>query len=202
MRLAALSASVLAWYGELAMGQVRPLEHASFAELVRRPFDAVAETEVCVRFAPRIRLYGLKHLRDEDRASELVQLVLVAVIEALRAGRVTEPDHLDRFVLGTCRHVAARMRTREAKAVATEPAILEALDVRSVMPAVDAVDVGVLIDCVGKLEARAQTVLHLTFYRDKTADEIAAVMDTSAGNVRVIRHRAMTQLRDCMEAAP
>ncbi|MET0593614.1 MAG: hypothetical protein ABW133_13000, partial [Polyangiaceae bacterium] len=31
-----------------------------------------AETELCHRFAPRIRLYGLRHLHDEDRARDLV----------------------------------------------------------------------------------------------------------------------------------
>jgi len=51
------------------------------------------------------------------------------------------------------------------------------------------------------LEMRARTVLHLTFYRDQSADQIASVLATSAGNVRVLRHRAVAQLRDCLEGA-
>jgi RNA polymerase sigma-70 factor (ECF subfamily) len=177
-------------------------EDVDHAVLVRRVAasgrDRAAETELCRRFAPRVRLYGLKHLRDEDRARELVQTVLVAMIEALRAGRVEDPERFDRFVLGMCRNLASRARYLEARAVATD---VDELDLASVMPSDGALDVGALLDCVGKLEPRARTVLHLSFYRDKSTDEIAAVLDMSAGNVRVVRHRAVAQLRDCLGAS-
>ncbi|HTL34025.1 MAG TPA: sigma factor-like helix-turn-helix DNA-binding protein, partial [Kofleriaceae bacterium] len=62
------------------------------------------------------------------------------------------------------------------------------------------VDVEALMRCIARLEQRAQTVLHLSFYRDKQADEIAAVLDTTAGNVRVVRHRAIAQLKNCLAA--
>ena len=65
--------------------------------------DREAETEVCRRMAPRIRLYGLRHLRSGSAADDLVQQVLVKMLEALRAGRLREPDKLPQFVLGTCR---------------------------------------------------------------------------------------------------
>lgn len=186
-----------AWYGLAAMQTA--LEHATYAELVERSGDRDAEAEVCRRFAPRIRLYGLKHLRDEDRAAELVQLVLVAVIEALRAGRVEEPQHLDRFVLGTCRHIAARVRAADRRAEPIENHALEQLG--AVLPATDALDFGALSNCIQRLDARSRSVLFMSFYRDKSADEIASVLETTAGNVRVVRHRAMTELRHCMEAA-
>jgi RNA polymerase sigma-70 factor, ECF subfamily len=194
-----------AWpcYGRVGMQP--SLEQVSFAELVERETrgggagDRAVESEICRRFAPRIRLYGLKHLRDEDRARELVQLVLVAVIEALRGGRVEEPQHLERFVLGVCRHVSGRLRLQDGRAQPTDATQLELLGGVHV-PAVDAVDAAPLLDCIGKLEKRAQTVLHLAFYRDKTADEIAAALGTTPGNVRVLRHRAIAQVRDCMEA--
>src|SRR5688572_5444185 len=72
-------------------------DDGSDAELVRRIMagggDArAAEAELCRRFAPRVRLYGLRHLRSEDRARDLVQSVLLAVLEAVRAGRVEDPD--------------------------------------------------------------------------------------------------------------
>lgn len=157
------------------------------------------EAELCRRFAPRIRLYGLKHLRDEDRARDLVQQVLVAVIEAARAGRIEEPEHLDRFVLGVCRNLALRVhRTDRRTPELVEP---EQLDVAAYLPAMEALDVEALLHCLGGLDQRARTVLQLSFYRDKSADEIAGVLSTSAGNVRVLRHRAVAQLRDCMEAS-
>src|SRR5206468_454922 len=77
----------------------------SDADLARRigTGDADAETEVCRRMGPRIRLYGLRHLRSAAAADDLVQQVLLKMIEALRAGRLRESDKLAPFVLGTCR---------------------------------------------------------------------------------------------------
>jgi RNA polymerase sigma-70 factor, ECF subfamily len=181
------------------------LQTANHADLVRRVAagDGSAEAELCRRFAPRVRLYGLKHLRDEDRARELVQAVLVAMIEALRSGRVEDPERFDRFVLGTCRNLTARARHAAARAVPIEPANLDLdLDLASVTPTHANLDVAALMNCIAQLEARARTVLHMSFYHDKTADEIAAVLETSAGNVRVVRHRAVAQLRACMGEAP
>src|SRR5262245_35138548 len=73
------------------------------------------EAELGRRFAHRIRLYGLRHLRDASLADDLVQQVLVLVIRSLREGRVREPDKLASFVLGSCRMVARDMRRGEAR---------------------------------------------------------------------------------------
>jgi RNA polymerase sigma-70 factor (ECF subfamily) len=51
-----------------------------------------AEAEMCRRMAPRIRLYGLRHLRSGAAADDLVQQVLLKTIEALRAGRLRDSD--------------------------------------------------------------------------------------------------------------
>jgi DNA-directed RNA polymerase specialized sigma24 family protein len=39
----------------------------------------------------------------------------------------------------------------------------------------------------------------MTFYDERPAEEIAAALETSAGNVRVLRHRALLALRACVE---
>jgi len=154
-----------------------------------------AEAELCQRFAPRIRLYGLKHLGNEDRARDLVQSVLVAVLEALRAGRVDDIERVDRFMLGTCRNLALRVRAEDKRTTPTEA---EELDVRSFLPD-EPLDIVALFRCMGELPLRTQSILQLSFFRDKSADEIAHVLATTPGNVRVVRHRAMAQLRECLE---
>jgi RNA polymerase sigma-70 factor (ECF subfamily) len=155
-----------------------------------------AETELCRRFAPRVRLYGLRHLRSEDGAADLVQGVLLAVLEAARAGRIEEPDRVDRFILGTCRNIAQRVRQREAR---TTPVDAADLDVAVFMPDFERIDVGPLMQCMGKLDGRSRTVIVLSFQAESGADEIARLMETTAGNVRVIRHRALAQLRSCLD---
>src|SRR5262245_62967256 len=65
--------------------------------------DRDAEAELFRRMAPRVRLYGLRHLRDAHAADDLTQQVLITTIQALRAGRLREPEKLASFMLGTCR---------------------------------------------------------------------------------------------------
>src|SRR5262252_3496706 len=72
--------------------------------------DREAEAEMCRRMGPRIRLYGLRHLRSSSAADDLMQQVLLKVLEALRSARVREPDRLAHFVLGTCRMTVLDLR--------------------------------------------------------------------------------------------
>src|SRR3954465_6666630 len=77
---------------------------------------SAAERELCLTLAPRIRLYGLRHLRNETAAADLLQEALIVLLEAVRAGRIEEPEHIERFVFGTCRHLVSRSRRDERRA--------------------------------------------------------------------------------------
>jgi len=171
------------------------------AELVRQiansgEFAREAEQTLCRRYGPRALLYGLRHLRDADHARELAQSVLLALLLAVRQGRVAEPDHLDRFVLGTCRNVAIRMREHAMRA---EPTELAELDVAMEVPEPEVVDLRALSRCLASIDARARVVVHLSFHEQRTAEEIAQRLGTTAGNVRVLRHRAVARLRRCLD---
>jgi RNA polymerase sigma-70 factor (ECF subfamily) len=157
-----------------------------------------AEAELCRRFGPRVRLYGLRHLRSEDLAADLVQSVLLAVLEAARAGRIDGASRLDRFILGTCRNIAHRVREREERSTPMEAAVLE-LHTNVAEPSFERIDVGALLNCLGKLDARARSVVLLSFQSESGTDEIARLMETSVGNVRVLRHRALADLRNCLD---
>jgi RNA polymerase sigma-70 factor, ECF subfamily len=159
-----------------------------------------AETELCRRFGPRIRLYGLRHLRNEDLAADLVQSVLLVVLEAARAGRVEEAAHLDRFILGTCRNLVHRVREREARSTPMEVAALEPYTGVD-DPSFERIDVAALLKCLGKLDPRALSVVLMSFQSESGSDEIAKLMRTSVGNVRVLRHRALADLRGCLDGA-
>src|SRR3984957_12093874 len=83
------------------------------ADLVRQigsGSDLEAEAELFRRMAPRVRLYGLRHLRNEHAADDLTQQVLITTLETLRAGRLREPEKLASFVLGTCRMTVLDLR--------------------------------------------------------------------------------------------
>jgi RNA polymerase sigma-70 factor (ECF subfamily) len=176
---------------------------ADDAELARRiaaghPGAAgEAEAELARRFAPRIRLFGLRRLRDPNAAQDLVQDVLVTTLEALRAGRVHEPERLASFILGTCRMTVVNQRRgaqRQARLLAQF-----ARDLEPDRPGGATLDRDRLADCLAELPARDRTVVALTFYAESSAVAIAAELETSAGHVRVLRHRALARLHDCLE---
>ena len=161
--------------------------------------DTAAESELYRRLAPRVRLYGLRHLRDRQAAADLVQEVLIMTLERLRAGKIREPERIASFVLGTCRMTVLEMRrgTRRREVLletwsdATE--VVEAPEPLSLAP-------DRLPGCLEALSERERSVVVLSFFADKQADEVGAELAISPGNVRVIRHRALARLRECMGA--
>ncbi len=160
--------------------------------------DHEAEAEMCRRMGPRIRLYGLRHLRSAPAADDLVQQVLLKILEALRAARVREPDKLAQFVLGTCRMTIIEQRRssrRQDELLATFGG-----DLVPDAPRMPSVGGGHLVRCVQALKERERSVIVMTFYDEQTAGETAGFLGISEANVRVIRHRALQQLRDCMGA--
>lgn len=175
-------------------------DDATDAELVRAiaaggEATRSAEAQLCQRFGSRIRLYGLRHLRDADLARDLVQSVLLAVLEAARAGRIQEPHLVDRFVLGVCRNTSLRMRQNAKRTSAVSEDDLVAMNVTTF----ETVELGGLIRCFSELEQRAQHVVRMSFQEDASAEDIAQSLSTSAGNVRVVRHRALAALRECLD---
>jgi|SRR6185436_16951101 len=159
--------------------------------------DAHAEAEFCRQFAPRIRLFGLKRLRSEAAAADLVQDVLMLVLQKLRAGAVHEPERIASFVLGTARQLCIdarrnggrRQRLLDSFSLDLEPAAT---------PELHAPDEARLQHCLQALPERERAVLIMTFYDDCPAETLGAQMGLSTGNVRVIRHRGLKHLRDCL----
>jgi RNA polymerase sigma-70 factor (ECF subfamily) len=169
------------------------------AELARQVTQRVAEAEAELyrRLAPRVRLYGLRHLRDEQAANDLMQQVMWMTIESLRAGRVEDPEKLASFVLGTCRQVVLDLRRGQARRerllerFATEMATAEWQE--------PPLDLDRLRECLERLSERERSVVVMTFYAERATAEVAAHLGLAAGNVRLIRHRALGRLRGCLE---
>ena len=161
--------------------------------------DVQAEAELYRRLARRVRLYGLRHLRDEQAAADLVQQVLILTLERLRAGEVREPENIASFVLGTCRMTVLEMRRgerRRADLIARWSDESEAYEA----PEPLALDPERLAACLEALPERERSVVVMSFFADKETEALGAELGISAGNVRVIRHRALARLRECMGA--
>jgi RNA polymerase sigma-70 factor (ECF subfamily) len=172
------------------------------ADLARRIADRAdrdAEAELARRLLPRVRAYGLVHLRDEVAAADLAQHVAVVVIEALRAQKVDDVEHLAAFVSGACRNTVHAWKRGERR----RQTILDrfgATFATSVDPTDDpsAIDKAKLVGCVERLGARDRSIVMLTFFAERPADEIARELEMTPGNLRVARHRALAQLYACV----
>jgi RNA polymerase sigma-70 factor (ECF subfamily) len=159
--------------------------------------DRTAEAELCRRFAPRVRLYGLRHLRDRHAAEDLVQQVLMTTLERLRAGEVREPERLASFIFGMCRMTVLDLRrgsARRDRLLETWGGMEEAADA----PEPRALDQRQLATCLERLAERERAVLLASFFADKSAAASAGELGLTSANVRVIRHRALAKLRECM----
>lgn len=160
--------------------------------------DSAAESELYRRLAPRVRLYGLRHLRDRHGAADLVQSVLLMTLERLRAGRIREPERIGSFVLGSCRMTVLEMR----RGTRRREALLERFgDVAATFESSEPglLDGDRLARCLEALSERERSVVVLTFFADRNADDVGAELSISSGNVRVIRHRALSRLRACVD---
>jgi RNA polymerase sigma-70 factor (ECF subfamily) len=160
--------------------------------------DLAAEQELCRRLSPRIRLYGLGHLRDRASADDLVQEALMIILQRLRDGAVNEPDKVVSFVFGTCRQLVIDQRrggARRARILSTFASDLAPAIVDQGPP----IPERRLQKCLEQLAERERTVALMTFYDDSTAEEIARELGLSTGNVRIIRRRGVEKLRRCIE---
>src|SRR6478735_8011276 len=153
----AVSVALMHWSAD-----ARP-QTASDGELARAIASATPgaaqaeESELYRRFAHRVRLYGLKHLRDEAAADDLAQQVLLLAIERLRAGEVRNPDEIGSFILGTSRMLSdatdRKARRRETLTLHFHVPELYA------RPFADTTDIDAMERCLHLLAERDRRVL-------------------------------------------
>jgi RNA polymerase sigma-70 factor (ECF subfamily) len=155
------------------------------------------ESELYRRFAPRVRLYGRRHLQNDAAADDLAQEVLLLTIERLHAGEVRRPEDIGSFILGTSRMMAhgERRLTRRREALAAR--FMDPI-VERAPSSVAMLDAPRVAACLRTLAERDRLVVVLTFYADREAPRIAEDLGLSAGAVRAIRHRAIERLRECV----
>lgn len=57
----------------------------------------------------------------------------------------------------------------------------------------------VLEQAVDSLSEKQKKIIRMRFYEDKSATEMAKILGTTSGNVRVLQNRALIKLRDILE---
>ena len=157
------------------------------------------EAELYRLLAPRVRRYGLRHLRDAHAANDLMQHVMALTLEQLRGGRLREPERVLSFVLGASRLTVMDQRRGERRREDLLQRYADALP-RADLQIAPRLDHRRVADCLERLPERERSVLVMTFYDEQPSEAVGRELGLSPGNVRVIRHRGIDRLRRCVDA--
>ena len=178
-----------------------PVVIDSPAELTRRAGegDRSAEEVLCPRLVPAVRAFARRRLSGAEAVDEFTQDALMLFVEALRQSSIREPERVGGFLLGICRNLAldrARQRERrqalwERYGEAFEPFTPAASETY-------AYEVAHLEDCLSQLSRRAREVVRLSYIEAQSSADVARELGISEGNARVLRHRTLETLRECM----
>jgi RNA polymerase sigma-70 factor (ECF subfamily) len=159
--------------------------------------SSLDEGELCRRYAPAVRTFWRRRLRGVE-VDELAQETLLRFVQALRGGKVQDPERIGGFVLGICRNLArerVRSSERRAELFAELSSALASLEDE---PEVAPYQLAQLEDCLSHMTKRSRDVIRHAYIDGHSAAEIGQRMAMTEGNVRVVRHRALEALRTCM----
>ncbi|HSC87090.1 MAG TPA: sigma-70 family RNA polymerase sigma factor [Polyangiaceae bacterium] len=159
--------------------------------------DRHAERELCARLLPAIRAFAARRLRAAS-AEDFSQDVLTLFIEALRSGRVQDGSRLAAFALGICRNLARERARNDERRRELSDLYGPTSDDLETWDAPLRVRRDHLEDCFSQLTERSRQVMRSTFCEDSLDSDIARLLAISEANVRIIRHRTLAVLRDCL----
>jgi uncharacterized protein len=156
--------------------------------------EIAAFAELAEEYRPRLRLVATRMLGDTDEAEDLVQEALLRGYLGLT--QLREADRFGAWLVGIVLNLARMTLRRRA---AYERALVR---VASAPPAAqEERDTLTLVrEAVELLPARERDAVVLHYVDGLACDEIAEVLDSSPGAVRVRLHRARARLR--RELAP
>jgi RNA polymerase sigma-70 factor (ECF subfamily) len=174
-----------------------------WVNLVRRiqQGDREAETELARQFYVRVRPMASVQLRWSDAAVDIAQETIVQALEALRAGRLREPEKLPAFVLGIARNLINNHKRKEAQSreVLERPAA-RPVDADPALARLDEQQRALVRAALARLGPVDRRILLLTLVDDRTPREIAPIVGLTPEVVRTRKSRAVKALADEIEA--
>ena len=166
-----------------------------------RAGDLPSEEEFSRVFYPHIMALAALRVRDRESACEITQEILLAVLSALRNGRVREPEKLPAFVTGTAKNLIHDYWRERAKL--GDPLNLGVNE--TLIPGQDS-DVGqenieeaerkkIVLAAFQKLKPLDRRILFLTLSEGLNPREIAVELDMKPEYVRNRKSRALVAVR-------
>jgi RNA polymerase sigma factor (sigma-70 family) len=172
---------------------------AAWAERVRGG-DRAAEEEVVLRFERPVRAYLQHHASDRTIVEEVGQETLMAIVCALRDGKVRQPELLPSFVCGIARNLLNdRLRSRARER--TDP-LPEGLDIPNPDPPEANRDrQQVARQAIESLAPEERGVLLMTLVEGLKPGEIAAKYGLTSEVIRQRKSRALKKLSELLSTS-
>jgi RNA polymerase sigma-70 factor (ECF subfamily) len=142
--------------------------------------------------------YLLSRCGDETDAEDLVAETFLAAFRAARAYRGTGP--VKAWLVGIARHKAADAHRGKRVHLALDAAFELADPVRTDDLALQRVELARVLAMTERLAPDRAEALRLRFFADLECDEIAPLLGRSEAAVKMLVHRALTDLRELLEA--
>jgi RNA polymerase sigma factor (sigma-70 family) len=175
--------------------QLSPAQQLTLAERIRDG-EAAAEEEFVRQFQEKIACFVRVHTHEAEVSRDLTQDVLIAVVHALRAGRLREGERLAAFVYGVARNLVnnyARTRSRMPR----EAPLDAALHLASVPDRTeDAERAGLVTRALGELDVTDRTILRLTLAEGLKPGEISRRLGLTPEVVRSRKSRALKRVTE------
>jgi RNA polymerase sigma factor (sigma-70 family) len=169
------------------------MDHERLSELVGRARngDVVAFAELVETHRPRTRAVVARIVGDGDEAEDVVQEALLRAYLGLTSLR--EPERFGAWLIGIALNLA-RMTVRRRSAYARALARVEP------RREVEREELTIVREAIELLPAHERDAVVMHYVDDLSCEEIARILDSSPGAVRVRLHRARERLR--AELAP
>jgi RNA polymerase sigma factor (sigma-70 family) len=162
--------------------------------------DREAEAELARQLYVRVRPMASVHLRWSDAAVDIAQETIVQALEALRAGRLREPEKLPAFVLGIARNLINNYKRKEARSreVLQHPPD-RLVEADPTLARLDEQQRALVRAALARLSPVDRRILLLTLVNDRTPREIAPTIGLTPEVVRTRKSRAIKALADEIE---
>jgi RNA polymerase sigma-70 factor (ECF subfamily) len=163
--------------------------------------DSASEDELARLFYPHLLAMAASRLGDRETAREIAQDAFLAVLSALREGRLREPEKLPSFVVGTGRNLINSCL--RSKARRPEPLSLGFEDASVPSPCPGGREsplerdekTDFVLSALQELKPVDRKILFLTLAEGLNPREIALEMGLKSETIRLRKSRALKRLR-------
>lgn len=176
-------------------------ELSEMARLAQRIRDGstAGEEELVLRFQDRIYVLAEVRMRDPEAAHDLTQEVLMAVIRALRAGQLQDPERLAGYVLGVAHNLISNALRSRKEAVSPFDDRIPSPDAGPEEISSFSERRALALRAIARLGREDQRILFLSLVDGLSPREIAERLGLPSDVVRQRKSRALARARERLE---